>query len=38
MGALQETRHIQVCPNDQQMNTYLTVISIVEDTVSQMMK
>lgn len=37
-GDLQETRHTQICPNDQPMNTYLGVISTVEDIVSQMMK
>lgn len=38
MGALQEIRHTQICPNDQQMNTYLSVISTAEDIVSQTMK
>lgn len=38
MGALQEIRHTHICPNDQQMNTYLSIISRVEDIVGQMMK
>lgn len=38
MEALQETSHTQICPNDQQMNTDLSVISPVEDGVSQMIK
>lgn len=38
MGVLLETKHTQICPNDQQVNTYLSVISTVEDIVSQMMK
>lgn len=38
MGAFQETRHTQICPNGQQMNTYLGVIRTAEDIVSQMMK
>lgn len=37
-GAFREARRTQICPNDQQMNTYLGIISTVEDTVRQMMK